>query len=156
MEEPYIKALELEEKDANKMRGRGEIRIVQKVPLPRGNEDKHIRNEFSYKARRCLKQARRCEQIVYRLKCTAENGGRETPEAGEATSKYTGGRETPGSSEATRQKLNDDAMKLLLKDGGKGKGWEAIFREKLAGIQKNKKANHHGNAFVPKDGEKLS
>ena len=69
VEEPYIKVLELEEKEEKKMRGRGGIRLVQKTPLPRGNEDKHVRNEWSYKARRCLKQARRCEQMTYRTKC---------------------------------------------------------------------------------------
>ena len=71
VEEPYIKGWDLEEKDAKKMRGRGEIKMVQRTPLPRGNEDKHIRNEHSYKARGSLKQARRCEQIVYRIRCTA-------------------------------------------------------------------------------------
>ena len=67
-----MKALELEEKEAKKMRGRGEVKIIQRVPLPRGNEDKYIRNKWSYKARRDLKQARRCEQMVYRVRCMFE------------------------------------------------------------------------------------
>ena len=75
--------------------------------------------------------------MVYRLKYTIETGGRKTP--GEASTTHLGGCETPGSSEATRQKLNDDAIKLLLRDVEKETGWEASFRETLAGIKRNRK-----------------
>ena len=91
VEEPYIKALDLEEKDAKKMRGRGEIKMVQRTQLPRGNEDKHIRNEHSYKARGSLKQARRCEQIVYRIRCTAGVGEHQFPDQEKEILKATGG-----------------------------------------------------------------
>ena len=85
VEDPYVNALGLEEKEAKKMRGRGEVRVIQRTPLPRGNEDKHVRNKWSYEAKRDLKQARRCEQVVYRIKCMFEPGketgarGHETP-----------------------------------------------------------------------------
>ena len=72
VEDPYVNALDLEEKEAKKMRGRGEVKVIQRIPLPRGNEDKHVRNKWSYEARRDLKQARRCEQVVYRARCMFE------------------------------------------------------------------------------------
>ena len=67
MEAAYVDSLGLEGKEARKLKGRGDLKLIQKTPLPRGNEDERVRNEWSYKARRCLKQARRCEQMTYRV-----------------------------------------------------------------------------------------
>lgn len=63
----YISALELNKKDVAKTRGRGSLKLVERQTSPRPHEDERIRNKWSYEARRCIKQARRCEQLSYRL-----------------------------------------------------------------------------------------
>ena len=69
---------------------------TKKVPEKKQTEE-GIRNEWSSKTLRCLKQARRCEQVLYRSAMMEE-------EAGESKEAY--------------RKLNIDAAKLMKKEPG--------------------------------------
>ena len=76
--------------------------ITKKVPEKKQPEE-GILNGWSSKALRCLKQARRGEQILYRSAKMEE-------EAGEKKEAY--------------RKLNTDAAKLMQKNLDKGMLWE--------------------------------
>ena len=135
--EAYIKFLELTPKEEKKMRGRGSVKIVEKEPLPRGNEDRRIRNVWSYKARRCLQQARRAEQLAYRMMMLIDEDEIKGPISEEAMKEWeeysknpkTKGREYIEKEEVqtTYGKLNKEAMKLLKKNIDKEIKWEVDF-----------------------------
>ena len=60
VEEAYIKALGVSKGAEKTLRGRGEIMRTTKTPTTH-DKTGSMRNEWSYKALRCLKQARRGE-----------------------------------------------------------------------------------------------
>ena len=65
--------LEIGDKEAERaMKGRGKVTIIEKVPSTDRKEDRTIHNEWSQKAQRALKQARRLEQIIYRSEAMKE------------------------------------------------------------------------------------
>ena len=43
----YVEFLELEPVEVGNLKGRGTVKLIEQVPLPRGNEDKRVRNEWS-------------------------------------------------------------------------------------------------------------
>ena len=59
----------MDKETAQKMKGRGEVKITKAVPKTptRKAKEETIRNAFMYKANDNLKQARRCEQINHRI-----------------------------------------------------------------------------------------
>ena len=112
--------------------------MVERTPTMRGDEDKRVRNVWSYKARRCLKQARRCEQLAYRIQMLTD------PPAAVADGDVhpnrvlenlvekgaRGGRKRRGKDDGidveihqTYGKLNREAMHLILKNIDKNVGW---------------------------------
>ena len=120
------------------------VNLTQKVPVPRGNEDQRVRNKWSYAARRCLKQARRCEQLTYRLQVLLSTDVVEDPRAAgdhgieesapaltaKQSKKLRTLKEGDGISDATRKsyiKLNKDAMSLIGKHVDKLTIWEVEF-----------------------------
>ena len=119
------------------MRGRGTVKIVEKEPLPRGNEDRRIRNVWSYKARRCLQQARRAEQLAYRMMMLIDEGEINGPireEAMKGWEEYSKNPKKKGREyiekeevQTTYGKLNKEAMKLLKKNIDKEIKWEVDF-----------------------------
>ena len=83
IENAWNEYLELDKEMVKKNKGRGEVKITTaapKISTKKTEEDK-IRNEFMYKAKECLKQARRCEQISHRI--TIKIGVEERKKEGE-------------------------------------------------------------------------
>ena len=74
-EKAYHTAAELSEKDAKKNVGRCTLKLIQRVPETKAKEDDRMRKSWSYAARRCLRQARRCEQIVHRIQAKKKRKG---------------------------------------------------------------------------------
>ena len=65
VEKAYLKAIALGNKEAEKMaKGGGAVMIAKKPQQKRKPEDA-VRNEWSSKATKCLKQARRVEQLIH-------------------------------------------------------------------------------------------
>ena len=71
----YHKAAGLTENEAKKNSGRGIIKLVQKTPEVKSREEDRIRNAWAYAARRNLRQARRCEQLAFRLQLKQKKRG---------------------------------------------------------------------------------
>ena len=59
--------LELTEEAAKKTRGRGKVMLTVQKPKVQDKKKDTTRDKRSIEARRCLKQARRSEQVAYRL-----------------------------------------------------------------------------------------
>ena len=86
--------------------GRGKTMILNKTPgrtrrSKKENEFKHLRSQASRKALESLRQARRCEQYVFRLEMKARK---------EAT--------------AVHRKLNQDASRCIIKAAEEGDDWQ--------------------------------
>ena len=71
--------------------------ITKKAP-ENGRKEERVRNEWSHKALRCLKQARRCEQIIYRSSRLSTEGTEDEDKV------------------KTYTELNNDAAKLIKKN----------------------------------------
>ena len=69
IENAWNEYLELDKDMVKKNKGRREVKITTATPTisTKKTEEDKIRNEFMYKAKECLKQARRCEQISHRI-----------------------------------------------------------------------------------------
>ena len=146
MEDAYLEFLDLEPKELKKAKGRGSVKWVENTPEPRGNEHKRIRNEWSYKARRCLKQARRAEQIAYRMLMLIDEEEIKGPMSKEARKEWEThnnrprkkGREYVEKEEVqtTYGTLNSDSMKLLRKSIDKETQWEEEIGKAIKKLQK--------------------
>ena len=97
--------------------------MSKKVPGKAKRKEDLIRNEWSIKAMRALKQARRAEHILYR------------PEA-------MGGKEQ--SKKEQYMKLNREAAKLMRKNADRKNEWEEDLK-KDEKDNRERKSRHHGD-----------
>ena len=67
--EAWLEALEIDKEIAEAMKGRGEVKVIKKVPnKAEVKKAEGARGKLMYKATEKLRQARRCEQVISRLK----------------------------------------------------------------------------------------
>ena len=69
VEEAYIRYLEMPQEAAKQIRGRGKVTLRTMKPKCKGEEkteEDTVRNKWYFEAIRCLKQARRLEQVLLR------------------------------------------------------------------------------------------
>ena len=66
VENAMLEHLEVSEELAKKARGRGQVGLKETIPQA-SNETKKIRNPMMQKANQYLLQARRCDQISFRI-----------------------------------------------------------------------------------------
>ena len=93
------------------LKGRGTVNIIEKTPKPREPKKEEAWNKWYYKAIDQFRQARRCEQMAYRL--TLLNQTKEK----DKQDKYS--------------KLNEEAWACLEKKADKHDGEEQEFIMKL-------------------------
>ena len=156
-EKAYHRVAELSEKDAKKNSGRGTVKLIQRVPENRAKEDDRIRNKWSYAARRCIRQARRCEQIVFRIQAKQKKapshiastgpqsrvvGGKlveplpPEPATSGAPALMSKGEAANDETDAQHQALNTRATQLLVKNTSEEHGWEREERNRLIDLHK--------------------
>lgn len=143
VEKAYHGDAELSVADAKRNAGRGTVKLIQRFPEMKAKEDDRIRNKWSYEARRCLRQARRLEQIMFRVQCKRAIVA-DTPEPlppGVQTS--AGAPSYPCVMEvaddetiAQHRTLNARALQLLLNNVSKGSRWESGEVERLGELSR--------------------
>ena len=103
--------------------------LSKKVPGKAKRKENLIRNEWSIKAMRALKQARRAEQILYR-------------------SEAMDGKEQ--SKKEQYMKLNREAAKLMRKNVDRKNEWEEDLNKEDEQNNRERKSRHHGDTGYQK------
>lgn len=119
VEKAWTSYLKPEKEVKKQITGRGKVTIVNKIPTTTAKSDKEIWNKWYYKAVDKLRQARRCDQIAYRIQ------------------KYHGDKDDEDK-KAKYQQLNKEAWSNISKNYTEMDDEEKDFVDKMAKrIEKN-------------------
>ena len=138
-ESAYLEHLDFTKDVQKKMKGRGKVILTTTVPERKTHADehnKHPRCEWGNEAWRCLRQARRCEAISYRLNvrrhadealrscsCTTVEGNTVPPNHPQVI-----GAEPSSEKERLQAKVDRGTIQIICKYISMGNKFEADFK----------------------------